>query len=391
MSNRGMSLESMLDQERRDVLALLEGAGPVRKKSANSIPTLGRAASPLNLPQSPVRSMLDIDDDFVAWHSNLTSNTAVPTSPRAVPVRSMLDFGGIPPSSPAVRSMLDVSVTPSSTVPPPAEHIQKAKVVRGVHPRSHSDTAARPASFGPRSVKTGVDVETAYQFTGFLPSNPGGPFQPKRNTQGGKRGPFPSAMSEVVRGGDLSGFPRDRGRNSLPGGSLGTGSFSSAKSRSPHNRLGLRSDSPLMGPDYSSFTLDNGREIYSNSAYKMLSDEKLATSGGNLSLLGKKGGRRRTNSDTTSLPGGGRLEKDTPTDGEEASDDSSDERQQSSDEERPPRGRKPNVVDLKTGMYPNGEGYLPNAGPQKKTSLSLLAAAEEERMYRISSSCDIVN
>lgn len=379
MANRGMSLESMLDEERRDVLALLEGPPKMVRQKSATLSATGRSASPLNKPQSPVRSMLDIDDDFVAWHSALTSNNGAATSPRTLlPVRSMLDFGGAPPASPPIRSMLDISVTPSSTAPPAAEHNQKAKVTQGTHPRSYSDAATRPASFGPRS-NTGVDVEAAYQFTGFLPSNPGNPFS-KRPMQGGKRSPFPSAMSEVVRGGDLGGmFGRDRGRNSMP--TTPIGSFSGAKSRSPHNRMGLRSNSPQVSPDFSKFRLDDGREIYSHSAYKMLSDDNLATSAGSLSSLGKASGRRRTLSGTTTLPDGSssRLEKDDPVDGEDVVDDSSDERQQSSDEERP-RGRKMHVVDLKTGMYPDGEGYLPNTGPRKdKTALSLLAAAEEER------------
>lgn len=380
MANKHMSLESVLDEERRDVLALLEGpsAGAGRKRSSASSTGSGRASSPLTKPQSPVRSMLDIDDDFVAWHSSLNSSNGVATSPRQAPVRSMLDIGSTPaPNSPPIRSMLDVSVTPKNTVSSPTEYSHRAKAAHNVHPRSLSDAASRPAAFGPRASSVGVNIESAYQFTGYLPGNPGAPVVLKRNMQSGKK-LFPSAMSEVVRGGDLSVFGRDRGRNSIAGTGIG---INNAKSKSPHNRLGLRSNSPHPSPDPSKFVLDDGREIDMSSAYTKLSDANLASSGGGLSSLGRKASRRRTNSGDAEGPDGSRLQKDyTAIDGEDPIEDSSDEAHHSSDDERP-RGRKTHI-DLKTGMnnYPSEENTL-GMGRAKghRTAQSLLAAAEEER------------
>jgi hypothetical protein len=55
MANKHMSLESMLDEERRDVLALLEATSTARAKGSIGSAKQGRAASPFtNVPRSPV-------------------------------------------------------------------------------------------------------------------------------------------------------------------------------------------------------------------------------------------------------------------------------------------------------------------------------------------------
>ena len=82
MSRQAMSMEAMLDEERREVLALLEGTQPRAPTSIEA-----RSPSPLSTPRSPVRSMLDIGtvslilaskpvaplkagaDDFASQHS----------------------------------------------------------------------------------------------------------------------------------------------------------------------------------------------------------------------------------------------------------------------------------------------------------------------------------
>ena len=196
---------------------------------------------------------------------------------------------------------------------------------------------------------------------------------PKRNTLAGKKNSLPSAMAEVVRGGDFSGFgPRDRGRNSSVGGNGLV-----AKSKSPHNRLGQRSNSPHLSPDPSLLVMDDGRVIDMNSAYRRLSDANLALSHGGLSSLSGKGRRRRTNSGAAVGSADSRLEKDyTPIDGEDALLDSSDE--DDSDEEQR-RGRKKDSRpdssenDLESQTLGMGKAKGP------RTALSLMAAAEEER------------
>lgn len=196
---------------------------------------------------------------------------------------------------------------------------------------------------------------------------------PKRNTLAGKKNSLPSAMAEVVRGGDFSGFgPRDRGRNSSVGG---TGL--AAKSKSPHNRLGLRSNSPHLSPDSTKFVLDDGRVIDMNSAYRRLSDANLALSQGGLSSLSGKSSRRRTNSGTATGSAGSRLEKDyTPIDGDDALLDSSDE--DDSDEEQR-RGRKKDSRPSPNENDPESQTLGMGRAKGPRTALSLMAAAEEER------------
>jgi hypothetical protein len=299
-----------------------------------------------------------------------------------VPVRSMLDVDTSPPAAAPVRSMLDISSPPPSTAASrsaqtsPTELNHRAHMSNKIQHRSLSDAAARPVTFGPRTSAVGGNPETAYQFSGYLPSNPGGPVVPKRNTQAGKKNSMPSAMAEVVRGGDFSGFgARDRGRNSSVGG---TGLV--AKSKSPHNRLGLRSNSPHLSPDPTKVVLDDGRVIDLNSAYRRLSDANLALSRGGLSSLSGKSSRRRTNSGDAVDPGSSRLEKDyTPIDGEDAVLDSSDE--DDSDEEQRRGRKKDSRSDSTENDNPESQTLGMGRGKGPRTAQSLMAAAEEERKF----------
>ena len=369
MANKHMSLESMLDEERRDVLALLEATSTARAKGSIGSAKQGRAASPFtNVPRSPVRSMLDIAEDSAPRHSSIAGTNGGITSPPRTTVRSMLDINGSPPAKPSPRS--------AQTSPTEANH-HRAHLANNAHPRSLSDAAARPAGFGPRAPAVNNIPASAYQFSGYLPSNPGGPIIPKRNTQAGKKNSLPSAMAEVMRG-DLGVLgSRDRERNNSI---AGTGINNTAKSKSPHNRLGLRSNSPHLGPEPTKFVLDDGTPIDMNNAYRRLSDANLALSRGGLSSLSGKGARRRTNSGDA-VTDSTRLEKDyTPIDGEDALVDSSDE--DTSDEERP-RGRKKDVIAEQT-QNDDPESKTLGMGRAKgpRTARSLMAAAEEERKYR---------
>ncbi|TVY73318.1 Uncharacterized protein LSUE1_G006426 [Lachnellula suecica] len=404
MANQ-MSLEAAIDEERKEVLALLEGNPGTRKRGSASSAASGRA------PRSPVRSMLDVaEDDALELLGGGTSGTrsrgsASSASGRAPspfipqsPVRSMLDIaenstsrhsrrgstnGGTPgaPRTVAVRSMLDISAPPpaaattvsASNSPTQSNHRSSLSKSKHQQHRSLSDVASHPADFGPRSNVLGAakpSPNAAYQFSGYLPSNPGGPVVPKRNTQAGRKGSMPSAMAEVVRGGDLSTFgTREKPRNhSIAGTGIGAGS---SKSRSPHNTLGGRTKSPHVHSDTSKFVTNDGRTIDMNNAYRRLSDANLAKSGGDLSLLPKKT-RRRTNSDGIDPLSGGRLEKDyTALDGDDAI-DSSDEEERSSDEDYV-RGRR------KTVSGQNGESLEHDPEGSARPAMSLMAAAEEER------------
>lgn len=358
---KNMSLESALDDERKDILALLENKPSGRERKSASSAGSGRASSPFT-PQAPVRSMLDIGESAAPRSSPLPSaNGESPGSPR-VPAASTTASASTSPMQSNNRAYLTNSQ-------------------RQQH-RSLSDAATRPADFGPRSnvLELGqTGSQASYQISGYVPSHPGVTTPPKRNTQGSRKVSIPSAMAEVVRGGDLSLFNSlDRGRHRSI---AGTG-ISTAKSGSPHNRLALRSTSPHLSAEPPQFVTKDGRTIDMKSAYRRLSDANLAMSGGNLALLSKKG-RRRTNSGASSLDAiSCRLEKDyNPLDEEDALVDSSDEDHSSVEEST--RGRRKTAEGRSEAPGDHHEskavGMSRVQGPG--TAQSLIAAAEEERMY----------
>lgn len=410
MARATMSIEAAMDEERRDVLELLEGGHSneqEKRGSASSAGSAVRSSSPFTIP---IRSMLDITTELPKHASIAIANSNIPKSTTpAQSVRSMLDIGPRIPSPKTVqasptktthksRSMLDIgldeiSKTPSSRVTPlsPSEGIPRSRNTNGkIHPRSKSDAAVRqrpPAEFGSKRLSTvppkaaaappKEDKTAGFQFSGYLSSNPGGPFVPKRNTLAGKKAePPPTAMAGVVRG-DLSGYsgPRDRGRHSTTGTTVG----GSSKSKSPHNRLGVRSISPNISNTNAvslsvpgKLALDNGTLVDKSNAYRKLSDANLAKAGGRLSILSNRN-RRRTTSGST--PESSRLEKDYSYNAEDgAAVESSDEDGHTSDEERH-RGREKAAKDQHPESKTLGMGRA--KGP--RTALSLMGAAEEER------------
>ncbi|KAH8599942.1 hypothetical protein B0O99DRAFT_503642 [Bisporella sp. PMI_857] len=357
------SMESVLDQEAKEVLALLEGNpanGP--RGSASSAGSERRSSSPLS-PQSPVRSMLDVGDSPSPPRApSITgSDNGVSSGQHGTKIRSMLDIGGPSSSAASTRS--------AQTSPTLSTH-KLASVSK--HPRSASDAAARPPEFGERA--PGYEKPSPFQFSGpgFLPANPGGPVVPKRNTQGpslmGKK--LPSAMSEVMKGGDISAFgARDRGRHH----SLAD-IESTAKSRSPHGRLGLRSNSPHTGSgqDTSKFTLKDGRILDMSNAYRRLSDGNLALAGGSLSTLSE---RKWAGSGDVLEGVDSRLQKSyTPMEGEDVIVDSSDDGNTS--DESHGRGRRGKSSEGKAAEKSVGTGRTKG----QRTARSLMAAAEEERL-----------
>ncbi|CAD6439797.1 f6fcdea5-4bee-4143-999a-c2e294f887d1 [Sclerotinia trifoliorum] len=380
MANKNMSQESAAEQERQEVLALLHSTtgsrsrGSVSSTGSGHRIGCGRSKSPFTAnPRSPVRSMLDVDGaPAMPRHSSIGgTSSGIP-----VPIRSMLDVDTPLPAAPAVRSMLDIS-TPatksfgsrsaqtSPTINPKA-HASNAR-----HSRSSSDAAAKPTvNFGPRAI-TRVDPNE-YQFSGYLPSNPGGPSVPKRNTQAGKR--ITSSMAEVVRSGvDLSGFKggRDRGRHN----SIASTGISTTKSKSPHNRFSPRSSSPVSADPSKYAVLDNGKIIDVNSAYQRLSDANLARSNGELSSLSQKNRQNRAKNEDFDI-NGARLKKDyVPMEGEEGIIDSTDESDDEESRGRQKRARSVDGDDSEVEKTTLGMGRA--KGP--RTPLSQMAAAEAER------------
>jgi len=378
---QAMSMEAMLDEERREVLALLEGTAAQRPKAPSSLG--GRSPSPFTTPRSPVRSMLDIGSQPpFPKKSKSVPALNIPNPDQTAPVRSMLDVDSPPPQP--VRSMLDVDSPPGSThrqilssPSSPIEPNSRTYLSNSVHPRSMSDAGTKPADFGPRSSASRLDPTLDYQFSGIITNN-SGTVLPKRVTQGGKPGgkrsaATASAMAEVMRGSDLAGLslPGDRGRHYVPASS----GRLKEKSKSPHNRLGVRSNSPHistrpLSPAGRAF-LGDSQNIDINNAYRRLSDAMLARSKGSLGELG-----RRKRSDD--LAGSGRLAKDyLSPDGDLLAEDSSDDNASSSDEDEGERGRKAARDGHGKGL---GSAAEISSDP-KRTARSMLAAAEEEREF----------
>lgn len=346
-----MSIEAMLDMERKEVLALLEN----RPQPKPSMQGAMRSASPYATPRSPVRSMLDVGDQ------------PAPSSPRQAPVRSMLDTTSPPP--PRVRSMLDTETPLSAAKPsgtsttPNSPVMTKASLAPATvgHTRSFSDATSNPVEFGPRAAAARNDPTLGYQFSDIITRNTGQQL-PKRNTQGGRK-PSGNALSEALRNSDLSGLQ-------IPGESERKRSWfggnNNRKSKSPHNRLGSRSRSPHITQTLNPGTamLDDGTVVDLSNAYRRLSDANLAYSTGSLSTLAM---RNRENSQN------GRMIKDyLGPDGEPLGSSEEDEPYSSDDEDRgrkkDPRSLNPDVVGQ------SGDDK------ERRKSLSLMAAAEEERM-----------
>lgn len=382
-SNRPMSIDAMLDMERQEVLALLESKTAHTSSSNERL----RSVSPYsNAPRSPVRSMLDIEEE-----PSDNKRQASP-APSQGPVRSMLDIDGpmrAPPPAP-LRSMLDVggpldsrSSSAGRKSQPTSPSLGHSLLYKGpsastssLHPRSKSDASFKPVDFGPRR-SLGPDKTSEYQFSGILPHsksaqnvNKRPPPQSKRASGGG------GALAEALRSGDFSGLqlPGDRGRKISYGDRLNN------QSKSPTNRWSSRSRSPatfgtFLGPNKA--MLDDGQIVDINSAYRRLSDANLAFSGGSLSQLPL---RKRSDEG-----GDGRLIKDyLGPDGEHLESSDEDEPFSSDDEDRgrkkAPRSLNP---DARGENDRNSSRSRSNQGSRQ--TLSLLAAADEERKLTLSS------
>ncbi|KFY87632.1 hypothetical protein V500_06862 [Pseudogymnoascus sp. VKM F-4518 (FW-2643)] len=344
-----MSMEAALDEERLDVLELLQGLSnkPPRQPRGPGSPVgptpLGRSSSPYNAHRSPVRSMLDVVEDPRPRHSSIAGTS----SSGVTPIRSMLDIG--PP----------ISQTSKSASTSPTDSFSSLSLP----PKGLSELPPHQ----PQARFKG-DVTDSYQFSGYLKSNPGAPLAPRRNTLAGKKA-APAPLPEGVRV-DLPGYnARDRVH------AMGTtGIGSSNKSRSPHNRHSLRSSSPALGPPPSSnmLVMDSGAVVDKDSAYRRLSDANLARAGGSFSALTSKVRRRTDSNDKRDQ----RLQKDYTFTGAEDAVESSDE---ASTDEDGPRGRKSEGRISKGDDHPESKTIGMGRAQGQRTARSLMAAAEEER------------
>lgn len=371
-----MSLEAALEEERREVMNILEGRPTINRDIFNGHTSSSGQTSGVRNPAPPIRSMLDIDDSPAPKHES--SSSGVPAQGNSnKAVRSMLDIETPEPARGASKtpSLPQPSHTPGSSF----------------HRMHTSDS--RPRTFNDRE---GVDPSTDYQFR-MLPSIQNQAL-PKRVTQGGKK-----SIAPIMQGHELGSSQRgrDSGRHHKMAG-LGGGS------KSPSSRAFNRSQSPGIGlspglmPGHGKYVTESGKVIDMSTAYRKLNEAALLNAGAGPPNPPSSTAASSTTTGKGELlsPSGElRLQKDYyPTEGgEDEVDESSEEGEHiggSGDEHWSPagtRGRRRSRQQQgteggtvgtegqelgshdKEGMV--GLGKTP--GPRKPKSL--LAAAEEER------------
>ncbi|KAL2008640.1 hypothetical protein VTN00DRAFT_6834 [Thermoascus crustaceus] len=349
-----MSLETALDEERREVLDILEGRNPRPSIATQK----NRRASPM----PAVRSLLDISTDAPPRHGSIAGIGVgiTPSSGKGAPVRSLVE----PPTPSPLRLSHSAASSPTS----PRDTVLSSSS------RRSSDSTSYPAADPRRKPgeRQGVDIGTDYKFE-MLPSIPNQAL-PKRVTQGG-----------FTRG-------RDMGRQNSTAG------VPSHSSRSPSSRLG-RSLSPVdrllnasslnLLATPGKFVTDNGKVIDMDHAYKRLSNAALSRSGGSLAILHSRNSSSREqgeSGESLGEEGDVRLEKDHYGDEEngseavETSEEEVDDTSSGEDDPRTgvPRGRCRGRKKLSHCGNSEQNGGA-DAAKETKEPQSLLAAAEKER------------
>ena len=374
-----MSLEAALEEERLEILKLLEK------------PTIST-----NL-------------------RNVSNNTvSSPRSPPLIPRTTSPARGRPQPGAPmgGISSMiLGAERVSHSASPPPigthnarsresSPHTGNSPVYQHLGPSVSSSFAQRRASSGQTSSARSGSFSTStqsipspfmsqgYQDTLASIYSESGPFQP------GGMG-LPPGSQNLARNSRAGGSSRRSGsptvqshpRSSSP--TPGSLSLSSPLSSPPLN----------MGSSSSAFNrklvTQNNSLIDLDYAYRRLDDDALRRSGGSLSLLPERGGAAahvRVNSgESVTREGGVRLEKDltytTGEDGRVIAVESSDESEYSTDDGDSTRGRSKSTGEKVEGKR---KGRKIDASAKKiesidtgapRKTMSLLAAAEEERMF----------
>lgn len=345
-----MSLESALNDEMNEVMAILEGRKPMSQQRTAS----QRASSP-GFTQSPVRSMLDVGPGPTGRQSTNAGLGVGITSASG----STFGHGG------TYRSMFDTSS------PPPTPGIAGPRPHRPSH--GSSSPPGVPRGRGIPSPK--MRPEEQYQF-GMMPSIDSHAM-PKRVTQAGKK--KPGAMAGIFGSLDTSTriTPEER-RGSLFSKSGKSKSpapgIHASRSQSPGQSLNSNSASLMTGPG--KYVSDSGQVIDLASAYRRLSDAALLKSSGSLSSLPTRKGVNFAKGEELAPDGGIRLTKDLNEDasGESTNEDDS---QGSSDEDDwhpDQRGR---------GRTRKGSSGVDDKNGERRTPKSLLAAAEEERKLKM--------
>lgn len=375
---RPMSIDAMLDMERKEVLALLERGSEAPAPSSRS----ARSDSPY-AARSPVRSMLDIAEEE-APASNAASSSSRPAATTQGPVRSMLDVQA-PPSPQLVRSMLDISApvpdsprrpgrssTPSSPLMAPSEPYFRHQPSSGLgpHPRSRSDAGVKFAE--PRR-SSRQDPIANYQFSSIMSHSSGPQSSLKWSSSRNSKRESGGSLGDVLRGSENGlQLPTDRGRSPLGGSRIFPNQSKSPQAQ--NRRWGSRSRSPatFTAPPLppGKAMLKDGQIVNLNNAYRKLSDANLIQSSGSLAQLPMR--------KKSAEAGEGRLVKDYVGPDGEHLESSDEEDEESSDDED--RGRKKFPRSLIHGTGDNGHSAAGSSSQSGgRQPLSLLAAAEQER------------
>lgn len=381
-----MSLESALEEERLEILKLLE------RPSKGSIYQHNSGIS--STPSSPRQHYTSVIPPL--YHSRASSPN------RGTTIASLIDIASLPDPGPGPRS---TQITWSPTVS------------QNVNGRQRADSG--PATNGaPKLLKdrdkpgtnNGLSPNEGYDFS-MLPSVAPG---------GAKRGPHSR---------DPSIAPSARG--SFGRRSLSPGAEELLRSASPRSSSGRLSIAPSPTIPRNQITMETGTKIDLDHAYARLNDEALARSGGVLGklperrpLVGSDGELIRAGTgESITSEGGVRLQKDYDSAGDEnAAVDSSEDESSSLDsspgsDEDERRGRAGSRARLrnaaanspgrdegssdrevgliksmirsvgdsaggskKKGKMAAGIDAKKGTGHMRRTSMSLLAAAEEERL-----------
>ena len=383
-----MSLESALEEERREIIRILEGrpAAPVATAMRNQSVAMPR----------PARSMLDVESSppVLRHHSVAGTSEGISPHPQTSPAspvpqpryRSMLDFDSPPPPPSTVNTSLKVSI---SNQPQRSQSIAFAPSVKaGNSGRKGSiipvDTGGRKGSIAP--------MDTRMNFSGFAADADGAPISrqktgSKQRQRGSEDKEVPMAMRKQLYQADEDGVPIPV--MAIPSGNAARvlpsdnspGRYGRSKSpRMRNSPMNLMSDPRMI-------TLQTGETIDLNKAYRRLSDAKLSASDGGLARLPQKkvADKLRQMSGETLAPNGGtRMTKDH-YDSEEAIDTSDEESDDGLDHgfDGFHRGRQKGRPRGGDGNEDTPASMGKAAGPRKP--MSMLAAAEEER-HRISQS-----
>ena len=386
-----MSLEAALDQERREVVEMLEG----RRSAAH---TASRSSdSRKSSPAPAIRSMLDVGTTSTSQQAGTNASSGVGgQAPRVrfagspAPVRSMLDTSSGPPSHRQGASLDTPPITSSNG----SRGVHRSSSDASTHRRAESSREGRTRRLSERD-RAQIDLDNDYQF-GNMPRI-AGQVVPKRVLQGGKRPETGFSPMAAVMSGDLSSLGNLSG-NAAPERNIQMGP--SGRSASPHLMSTERSQSPgqrvsfNLRPTPGRIVTDRGKVIDLGSAYRRLSDGEILKHGGTLSDSVRSGqGRERVKSGEALSPRGGvRLTEDYYEDEKERNDvvESSDEDGQGDTSEEEgwdtdgSRGRRRARMRKGTGGTQQGKSDdgvpspLGMGSTRTKQAQSLLAAAEEE-------------